>query len=104
MKTLKRYNQFINEGYEPDLEEIMDEYMERFHGEYDYIIRGQNNSIEVYHVADERGEPGEDFKDQIADDNRGAANQLVNLLNAQGLGIWESDEPTYMGFTLTRIG
>jgi hypothetical protein len=109
MKTLKKYNQFINEEYEygqyNDLEEIMDNYMETLKGEYDYIIRGWNSdnfTIEIYHVADERGDPGEDFKEQIASDNAESAETLINLLRAEGWGIWQSDKPTYMGFTLTQ--
>ncbi len=107
MKTLKKYQQFcevVGYRYENSLEEILNGYMERFHGEYDYIVR--DNDIEIFHVDDPTrgGEPDDDLKNQIADDNRGAANQLTNLLNSKGWGVWEFSEPTFRGFTVTKIG
>ena len=101
MKTLKKYTQFIKESKQRSLDEIMVEFMERFHDEYDYEI--DDDFINVYHVTDERGEPGDDFKDQIAADNAEAADELVKILANEGWGIWEYAPPTYKGFSITQI-
>jgi hypothetical protein len=108
MKTLKGYKQF-NEGHKPELDSILDEYIERFQGEYDYdiVTYGNNDTpaqISIYHVDDGRGEPGEEFKDQIAADNQEAADELINLLDSRGYATWETVKtPTYTGFAIVQL-